>query len=322
MHPSETTVNQSNELLSAQYSLPLTQFRMVLMGLSKINSKRTHDGPISITTKEFSEAYGYHLTDAAQIMRDAIKNINKSPINMVIGDRLRTFHWFEVTDVPRIGEEGIFYVQFSKAIEPYIFELKGNYSISEFEHVKQLSTLFQFRLYQWLKDGPFLGMNNYKRGQNGTYAITYEIEWMKEKSNVLGYERWVDFKKRILDPSVDHINSCTNLSVVYQPKKVGRKITHIEFSVLRENNIEVITKPIRPRLKRRPKVTTGSDAHGEWARTNINILVEYESKLKEYDPSESLAMEDLRRLVEYYKVIGSSFERELREREIITRQGK
>ncbi|MBD1577994.1 replication initiation protein [Vibrio sp. S11_S32] len=317
--PSDITVNQSNELLSAQYTLPLAQFRIVLMGLAKINSGKSNAGSITITTRDFSDAYGYDVTDCAQIMRDAIKSINKSPINMTIDDRLRTFHWFEVTDVPATGDDGAFNIQFSKTIEPFIFELKNNYSISEFKYVKQLTTLFQFRLYQWLKDGQFLGMNNFKVIAGGALVITYEIEWMKARANIVGYEEWSDFKKRILQPSIDHINSSTNLSVIYKPVKTGRKTTHIEFTVVKEYSVNVISKPIRPRLKRRPKVVEGSDAHGQWARTNIDKLVGYESELKNYDSSESLSLDDVRRLVEYYKIIGSKFEQKSREREISDR---
>ena len=313
---SDITVNQSNELLSAQYTLPLPQFRIVLMSLSKVNSSKSSVGSVTITSKEFAEAYGYDVTDCAQIMRDAIKSINKSPINMIVEDRLRTFHWFEVTDVPRVGDEGVFNIQFSKTIEPFVFELKNNYSISEFKYVKQLTTLFQFRLYQWLKDGQFLGMNNFQKGSNGSHSIKFEIEWMKERANISGYDEWSDFKKRILQPSIDHINASTNLSVAYEPCKTGRKITHIKFSVLKENGVDVITKPIRPRLKRRPKVAAGSDAHGQWARTNIALLVGYEAELKDYDPTEKLALDDVRRLTEYYKVIGSKFELKEREHEI------
>ncbi|MEG0198769.1 MAG: RepB family plasmid replication initiator protein, partial [Acinetobacter sp.] len=44
------------------------------------------------------------------------------------------------------------------------------------------------------------------------------------------YPLFADFKKRVIDTAVDQINECSPLSVSYEQKKTGRKVTHILFS--------------------------------------------------------------------------------------------
>ena len=67
-----------------------------------------------------------------------------------------------------------------------------------------------------------------------------------------------------------------------------------------------LTRPVRPRLYRRPRVIEGSHAEGEWMRKNEQLLLDYEKKLKTYDPNLQLGLTDLRRLIEIYKAKGET----------------
>ncbi len=64
------------------------------------------------------------------------------------------------------------------------------------------------------------------------------------------------------------------------------------------------TKPMRPRLPRRPHVTAGSAAEGEWARKCIAVMTQYMAQLDAYDPNEKVSVPDLRKLAGWYKKIG------------------
>lgn len=318
------TVNQSNDLLKAQYSLPLPMLRVLLLSLSKVNSKSLpkDNEKLTITTREFADSYGYNIRDCANIMRDAIDRINGSPIvtyDKETNEKV-TFHWFNVTRTPLNPDSGLFHVKFSQEVMPYLFELKSNYSISEFNDIRGLTNVFQFRLYQWLKDGLYLGLTGKRNTAENTHSIIIGVDWMKEKTNITGYPVWHDFNKNILDKAVVQINNCTKYSVSYKPIRTGRKVTQVEFIVMLDRNTDLIAKPVRERLKRRPKVTAGSAAHGDWARVNIKKIVEFERRLKEYDPSDKITIADLKRLIEYYKIIGDTINGEKREMELNIRK--
>jgi len=98
---------------------------------------------------------------------------------------------------------------------------------------------------------------------------------------------------------------------------LGRKINTITFTYIDEfsknafslengEEIELVEqKPVRPRLLRRPKVTKGSHAEGEWQRSNLKLLSQYQTNLKSWDKTARLTIPDLRKLIEYSRLFAS-----------------
>jgi plasmid replication initiation protein len=57
--------------------------------------------------------------------------------------------------------------------------------------------------------------------------------------NVASYSDFKEFKKNVLKPSIDNINSNTELNVSYKAiKKSGRKATHVEFTVTKKSTVK------------------------------------------------------------------------------------
>ena len=82
---------------------------------------------------------------------------------------------------------------------------------------------------------------------------------------------------------------------------MGNCITAIEFSYIPQSDGQHIA---RPRLARRPKVKKGSHEEGVWARVNLNRLGGYELSNQNENPTFRLAKADIRRCVEYAKILG------------------
>jgi plasmid replication initiation protein len=119
-----------------------------------------------------------------------------------------------------------------------------------------------------------------------------------------------DLKKRTLIPEFEQIQSLTDISLHWKAIKTGRSITDLEITYILEKDSTSPNKPIRPRLAKRPHVTAGSHADGEWMKKNAEILYQYEQQLKSYDPTLKLAIADLRRAVEYSKLFKPTWHRE------------
>ncbi|MBD1577901.1 replication initiation protein [Vibrio sp. S11_S32] len=333
LYSSDLTVNQSNLLVTSTYYLQINQLRIVWLALTKVNSSKTDFGEIIISTREFADFYAMDIRSCSRSIKDAIDEINTSPIKIRYTDkeddrREQTIHWFSSTDVSLSSAEGKYKLRFSAEIKPYLTDLRSHYSKSDFKYLTKLKNTFQFRLYQWLKDGEYIKLDGShsvagkSKSSNGVYVVRLPVDAMKNKVKIKGYDTWFDFKRRILDPAVNQINKTTNLSVVYKPIKAGKAIDSVEFSVLREDDPSVLTlpiKPSRPRLKRRPHVTKGAAPEADWANYNIKLLLDYEAELLEYDESLRLEIPDLRRLVQYYEITGDTFSCDTRKAEIKAR---
>lgn len=123
--------------------------------------------------------------------------------------------------------------------------------------------------------------------------------------------RFVDLKRKTIEPAINDINENTDLSVHWEPIRQGRTVVGMRFGCVEEKS--TMTKPKRPRLVKRPHVKVDSHAEGEWMQKNTEILYQYEKALKEYDPALRLDMPDLRRAVEYSKLFKPNWHKEKRQ---------
>ncbi|MGB5444022.1 MAG: replication initiation protein [Psychromonas sp.] len=308
------TVVQHNELVLASYRLELDEMRLINLALTKIDSRKPNVGIIKIYPDEFAKMYGLSKKNIWRNMKKSVLGLMHKPIKLRMSDQQghkkeRVLAWLlEANYYVDQSDSSKLEIEFSPRIEPYLFELKGNFTKVNFEYASRLTTSFSFRLYQWL-----IQEHRIKRGQYYELIMTLDdIKIAAQLENA--YSVWGDFKKKIIQPAVDAINQKTNLSISYSVTKQGRRVHAITFTYIDEvakvtkslENGEAIElsnqKPIRPRLLRRPKVTKGSHAEGEWQRANLKLLVQYQKDLKNWDNTARLTIPDLRKLIDYSRL--------------------
>lgn len=310
------TVVQANELVEASYNLSINELRVVAIASTKVDSRKRSIGEIKISVDEFRTAYGLEKDNSIySALRDAVRSLMRKPVRLFSGDRVIELAWLQMNEYS-VGIGSHVIIEFSPKIEPYLFELKERFTAINFEFAAKLNTPFSFRLYQWLYKAKKL--NKHKKNQS--VEVVLSVEWMKSQVAIAGeYERWDNFNCRLIRPSIEKINAHTDLSVIYEPVKEGRKVTAVRFSYVVETE-RTSSKPLRPRLFRRPKVVKGSHAEGEWMRKNLSLLLEYERALSAYDPSAKLALADLRKMAEYASIAEPELQRrlesEIKQREI------
>ena len=295
----DLTIVHSSALVDASYSLTTTEMRLIILSATKVDSRKKNIGEIVITVKEFEDAYGVSSNNSYNELKKAIKSIMRKPISLFdeAEGEVVELAWLLKNQYKTDSQGSRVTFQFSPLVEPHLFELKKRFTAINFEFASKLNTPFSFRLYQWLKK-----VENLNKNKDGHAISTIlNVDWMKDKVSITGYPVWFDFERRVIKPSVDKINAETDISVVYEPIKTGRKVTDIKFSYVVEKD-ESCMKPVRPRLFRRPKVVKGSHEEGVWMRKNLALLLEYEVQLKRYDKKEKLALADLRKIAEYASI--------------------
>ena len=295
----DLTIVHSSALVDASYSLTTTEMRLIILSATKVDSRKKNIGEIVVTVKEFEEAYGVSSNNSYNELKKAIKSIMRKPISLFdeAEGEVVELAWLLKNQYKTDSQGSRVTFQFSPLVEPHLFELKKRFTAINFEFASKLNTPFSFRLYQWLKK-----VENLNKNKDGhTISTILNVDWMKDKVSITGYPVWFDFERRVIKPSVDKINAETDISVVYEPIKTGRKVTDIKFSYVVEKDDSCI-KPIRPRLYRRPKVMKGTHEEGVWMRKNLALLLEYETQLKRYDDKEKLALTDLRKIAEYASI--------------------
>ncbi|PLR36505.1 plasmid replication protein [Chimaeribacter coloradensis] len=304
-------VTQDNKLLEGAYSATLDEMRLLYLALVQIDSKKVQpDGLYTLYPADFEKMFGVHPSHTHQQLKKAADSLGSKPIITYEWDekkkrldKVKRF-WFSSIRYDASDNTADVTIRFSPDVVPYLYDLKKEFTQVDFEHVSRLDTPFAFRLYSWLVKFRNLARNS---RQNGIIETDpFEIDWMKERTGLVGkYEEYRFFKRDVLVPAVERINANTDISVSWEPVKVGRSVTAIKFFYVIESG-QRAAKPLRPRLPRRPHAVAGSDLEGKWARRCISLMKEYRQKLEAFDSSEKITLADLRKWLDWYVITGDN----------------
>ncbi|MCL1632784.1 replication initiation protein [Sporolactobacillus sp. CPB3-1] len=117
-----------------------------------------------------------------------------------------------------------FIVELSPALYPYITSLheyfrKEDYSV--FEEAVHLKSKYSARLYEMF------------RIHEKTDELTLTLEQMRYLMGIEGdkLNRWIDLKRRAIDPAVDEINQIGKYKITYETLKSGRAIVKVSFRI-------------------------------------------------------------------------------------------
>ena len=126
---------------------------------------------------------------------------------------------------------------FSPAIIPLITRLEEQFTKYDIEQVRELSTGYAVRLYEILIAW---------RSTGKTPII--EIQEFRKKLGVLDteYKQMNDFKKRVLDPSINQINDKTDIKVKVEQHKTGRTISGFSFK-FKQKQTAIFEKTVSPK---------------------------------------------------------------------------
>ncbi len=302
-------VTQDNKLLEGAYSATLDEMRLLYLALVQIDSKKPQpDGIYTLFPADFEKMFGVNPSHTHQQLKKAADSLGSKPIVTFEWndkkqrlDKVKRF-WFSSIRYDASDNSADVTIRFSPDVVPYLYDLKREFTQVDFQHVSKLDTPFAFRLYSWLVKFRKLTKNARNNGIIETDAL--EIDWMKERTGLVGkYEEYRFFKRDVLVPAVERINANTDISVTWEPVKMGRSVKAIKFFYITEIGT-TSAKPLRPRLPRRPHVLEGSDKEGVWARKCIAVMQDFRARLEEYDNKEKLPLADLKKWLHWYEIIG------------------
>ena len=214
----DLVVVKDNHIINSSYKLTLVEQRIILGCISKIDS-----------TEQFTEEDGF--TIRVSEIKDLTTDENmKSLYNQIKQGTNRLYERSiklndDDTDVVRWiyrkrynDDEGSVTLYFTKTVLPYLTQLRGNFTKYKLQYVSRFKSTHSIRIYellvQWLSKG----------------SREVEVDWLKKTLGVEDkYQRTNNFIGRVIKPSIEDINTHSNISVKYGTRKTGRRITHIQF---------------------------------------------------------------------------------------------
>ena len=250
-------VYKTNEFIQkARFDLTLTQQKLVLYAISKINKASENFEKIKINLKEFQDICNVTHKDYTGLKQD-LTDINKKCWWITIAREGKEIdclvQWFSLIEIEK--DSGIIRLEFHQNLKPYLLELSDRFYTSyELQNVLSFKSAYSIRLYELFKS-----LSN-----NESWFFT--VDSLKEYLNCQEkYPVFKDFRKWVLDPSLKEINHYSDLLVTYTTEKNGRKIAKVIFSITKKSEIQQQIKQLIN------CETEEDDTEEEWENPNLAL---------------------------------------------------
>ncbi|MFU8928249.1 replication initiation protein RepM [Acinetobacter puyangensis] len=240
-------VVKDNVLINASYNLGLVEQRLILLAIIEAresNKGITANDPLVVHAESYISQFGVHRNTAYQALKDACDDLfarqfSYQRINQK--GNLENYKSRWVSEIGYVDNEAVVKLIFAPAIVPLITRLEEQFTKYELQQVSQLSSAYAVRLYEILIAW---------RSLEKTPII--ELEEFRQKMGVLEseYKRSDNFKKWVIEQSIQQINTYTDITAKYEQHKKGRSIYGFSFSFKQKKKvIEQKTKEVNHFVK-------------------------------------------------------------------------
>lgn len=220
---------KSNALIEASYKLTLQEQRFLLVCIGKFNPKEdTPQKTITIAASELYQSFpDMGRANAELILKEAIERLWDRSIIIRDSKVREEFRWIQYRAQYLTGEAKAT-ITFSDAIMPYLTQLKGQFTRIVVKNVSSLSSAYSIRIYELL-------MQFRKTGDR--------MIALDDFRSMLGiddkYQQFKDLNKQLLKPAIKELNEKSDLSVVVDPIKQGRKVVALHFRFKEDRQIKI-----------------------------------------------------------------------------------
>lgn len=216
----DNLVTKSNVLVRACYRLNLQEQRLVLAGISKLDSRksrhthRNNSAKVRIDAIEFAETFGIDKRKAYEELKEATNALYERDIKEINGKRTNRQRW--VSRATYHDGEGWAELTFAEDIVPYLTLLREKFTSYRLRRVANLRSVYSIRIFEMLAQFATTGI------------LRISVEDLTKELD-LPYVRYVDVVRRVIEPAVVELRAKSNMDIEWRPIKDGRSVKTIEF---------------------------------------------------------------------------------------------
>ena len=222
-------IRQHNGLTGAKYNLTPIQKDIIYLLLSQIKED-----------DESNKVYRFHISALYTKNRQGVNYTRiKQDIDELLKQRIeikKLTGWLKfpaiVSSMEYIEKEGMFEMEISDKLRPYLFNLKSNFTTFWSQTALDIKTTHAKRIYEML--------SQYK----DTGFLKISIRDLKERLYLVNpitgeerYPKWSKFKDRILEKSKKELfEANADVQFEYKTIKSGKKCVSINFKIENKRN--------------------------------------------------------------------------------------
>jgi plasmid replication initiation protein len=215
---SNSLITKGNDLIQASYTLSLSETRVILLCLSKIDSRKALPTNLEfmISAADFHDELGVGKTNAYRDLMLAVDKLYDRSILIDVNNPSSRMRW--IYRKAYDDDKAQVLLSFAPELTPFISELSSRFTSYKLKDVAKFRSSYAIRIYELLvqfKD------NRERRMAVGDLRAILELT---DK-----YASIKDFKKYVINPALEDINEHSNISASLDQEKIGREVTHLIF---------------------------------------------------------------------------------------------
>jgi plasmid replication initiation protein len=219
-------VSKSNPLVSAAYRLTLSEQRLILAGISKIDPRKPMPKTVTVLAMDYAAIYGLPLSRCYEQMKEATDHLYERDIKTFDGKGQERKRW--VYKARYVTGEARVEICFTLDVVPYLSMLYQNVTSYDLNRVARLESVYSFRLFELLMQFRSTGWRH------------MSVEDMRAYLGLSkAYRRFNNFRQRVIDPSVAELREKSRLQIQYEVVKKGRRVAALKFVFLDLDKVAV-----------------------------------------------------------------------------------
>lgn len=233
-------VVKDNVLINASFNLELVEHRLIALAIVEARESETgisSDSFLTLHASKYTETFGGERQTAYKALKTACDTLFSRQFSYytLTETGKKTHHrsrW--VSEIAYTEGDASVKLIFSPAVVPFITRLERDFTSYHTEQISHLSSKYAVRLYELLIAWKTVG------------KVSFDLEDFRDKIGLgsTEYRPMSNFKKFVLDLAVDQINKFTDITVSYEQKKKGVRVSGFTFRMKqKEKKLPAATEP-------------------------------------------------------------------------------
>lgn len=237
LNPSSEVAIANNMIVNSASKLTLNELKFLRFIIMQCKKGDQEFFELDVEVKDFADMVGVDKKDIYRDLKKMAKHLMSEVIE--IGDNSKKqwlmFHWVDVCQY----NKGKVRIKISDELRPYLLALHGNFTRYQLEEILHFNSVYAIRIYEII--------NSYMDDRNLPYAdhaveVDIAIDTIRRATNTTDkYERYSNFKEKVIDIAVKDINRMSKFHVTATPYKSGKKVEGFTFLVESEVGFRVRT---------------------------------------------------------------------------------
>jgi plasmid replication initiation protein len=218
-------VSMANELIKAAHNLTLMEKRVLMLAISKIDSKAKSyvNSLVRLTINEFVAEFGIDKDSAYRDIKNAVKGVRRRYARFfsVDTDGKPIEHDIDWTTRANYKDsEGWLEISINGDLNPYLYELKNHFTSYKLSRASALRSMYSWRLFELLMQFKStgllnIGINEFNKTLEVADSYTTDFSMLRA---------------RVIEPAVKEIREKDGLAVNWEAVKAGRKVKALKFT--------------------------------------------------------------------------------------------